>query len=195
MKPFFAGLIALALVTPFAAVAQPGNETELNRIVDRTLQMFPVPPAKKSMLFYLQRNKNTNTVVYEANIMADGRINPDKPVKVYWIRYTEGNEIKDLNWIQRWLAYGVDSEASPNDPGAYIVTPVALKHRQLTVRLGPGGRAEAYMDLNGQPARLTRIYAEASETSWLPTVKFVQLKGVSVTTGKDVYEYIFPKSN
>jgi hypothetical protein len=174
--------------------AQPPGEEDLGLIVERTLKDFPVPPQKHNRLFYLQRNKNTNTVVYEANLLANGKLNPKKPVSVYWIRYTEGNAIKELNWIQRWLAYGVDSEPAEDGTGNFIVTPVALKNRRLTISVGPDGRPAAYMKLNGQQARLTRIYAEASETSWLPTVKFVQLKGVSVTTGKDVFEYIVPKN-
>ncbi len=178
-----------------ASMAQPSGEASLNVFVEDKLSEFPVPPAKHNRLFYLQRNKNSNTVVYEANLLPDGSFDPDRPVSVYWIRYDEGNVIKELNWIQRWLAYGVDSEPVGDGTGNYVVTPVALKSRKLTLTRGDDGRPVVYLDLKGRKARLDRIYAEASETSWLPTVKFVQLKGVAVESGKEVVEYIFPKNN
>ncbi|MBL0036007.1 MAG: DUF4833 domain-containing protein, partial [Flavobacteriales bacterium] len=50
---------------------------------------FPAPPASKDLLFYIQRNKNANTIVYEANRDATGKLVSDDPVKVNWIRHTE----------------------------------------------------------------------------------------------------------
>ncbi len=172
----------------------PQPESELNDQVQRALKAYPVPPVKSNSLFYLQRNKNSNTVMYEANLTPDGKLDPKKPVSVYWIRYTEGGVIKELNWIQRWLAYGVDFEPAKDGSGNFVITPVALKHRRITVTVDKDGKANAFMMMNGKYARLNRIYAQALETSWLPTVKFVQMKGEEIKTKQEVYEYIFPKN-
>lgn len=194
MKKTFSALLLTCLVfTTTCVVAQIKNEKELNTQVSQTLKSYPVPPAKKSMLFYLQRNKNSNTIVYEANILPDGKLDPKKPVSVYWIRYTEGGVIKELNWIQRWMAYGVDFEPAKDGSGNYVITPVALKNRKITVSVDKEGKANALMSLNGKPSRLNRIFAQAQETSWLPTVKYVQMKGEDLKTKQEVFEYIFPK--
>ena len=166
---------------------------ELNAQVNQVLKHYPVPSVSSNMLFYLQRNKNANTVVYEANVLPNGKLDPKKPVSVYWIRYTEGGITKELNWLQRWMAYGVDFEPSADGSGNFIITPVALKHRKITVSVDSSGQAHATLLLGGKLSRLNRIYAQAQETNWLPTVKYVQLKGEDVKSRQEVFEYIFPK--
>lgn len=174
--------------------SQSQPEVTLNNIVSQSVKNYPVPPQQKNSLFYLQRNKNSNTIIYEANILSNGKLNPKNPVSVYWLRYTEGGEKKELNWIQRWLAYGVDFEPAKDGSGNYIITPVALKHRKIIVSIDNDGKAYASLNMNGKNARLNRIYAQAQETNWLPTVKFVQLKGEDIKTKQEVFEYIFPKN-
>ena len=36
---------------------------------------YPTPPRSDNLLFYIQRNHNMNTVVYEINKHMDGRVN------------------------------------------------------------------------------------------------------------------------
>jgi hypothetical protein len=50
---------------------------------------FPVPPYSKKSLFYIHRSPNPNTVIYEVNLTDKSIIDPENPVKVYWIRYGE----------------------------------------------------------------------------------------------------------
>lgn len=186
-------LFLLSAFYPLASSAQTPAELALNNLVSQAVKNFPVPPITRKTLFYLQRNKNANTVMYEANILSNGKLDPEKPVSVYWIRYTEGGEKKELNWIQRWMAYGVDFEPAKDGSGNFIITPVALKQRKIIVSVDKEGNANAYLTMNGKYARLNRIFAQAQETNWLPTVKFVQIKGEEVKTKQEVYEYIFPK--
>jgi Domain of unknown function (DUF4833) len=182
----------LLFLFSFHTQAQSPAEKTLTNTVAQITKNFPVPQSK-SMLFYLQRNKNTNTVVYEANYLANGKLDPKNPVSVYWIRYTEGGVRKELNWIQRWLAFGVDYEPAKDSSGNFILRFVAIKHRKVVLTLDSDGKAYAWLPLNGKPARLTRIYAQAQETNWLPSVKFVQMTGEELKTKETVVEYIFPK--
>jgi uncharacterized protein DUF4833 len=181
------------LLSSFQLKAQSQAELNLTNTVAQITKNFPVPPQTKSLLFYLQRNKNTNTIIYEANYLPNGKLDPKNPVSVYWIRYTEGGVRKELNWIQRWLAFGVDSEPAKDGSGNFILHFVALKHRKVTLTLDNEGRAIALLPLNAKPSRLNRIYAQAQETNWLPSVKFVQLSGEEIKTKEPVVEYIFPK--
>ena len=52
---------------------------------------FPVPKGNPLQLFYLQRTANINTIVCDVNLNAKGVPNPEKPINVYWIVYTEGS--------------------------------------------------------------------------------------------------------
>ena len=67
---------------------------------------FPIPPHNPKQLFYLQRTSNTNTIICELNLNEKGVPDPESPVHVFWIRYTEGAVKKELNYIQRVFAYG-----------------------------------------------------------------------------------------
>jgi hypothetical protein len=191
---FFVPAILICLFINSAPIyAQTQAELNLTNTVAQFTKNFPVPAPSKSLLFYLQRNKNTNTVIYEANFLPNGKLDPKNPVSVYWIRYTEGGVKKELNWIQRWLAFGVDFEPAKDGSGNFILTFVAIKNRKVTLTLDNDGKAVANITLNGKNTRLRRIYAQAQETNWLPTVKFVQMMGEDNKTKDPVIEYIFPK--
>src|SRR4051812_12142816 len=68
---------------------------------------YPVPPSNDNSLFYIQRSKNTNAIVYEMNRNTEGKMNMEDPVRIYWIRYTTDSTTEDLSLIQRKYAYGV----------------------------------------------------------------------------------------
>src|ERR1700753_4000546 len=65
---------------------------------------FPVPADNVSRLFYVQRNPNTNTIIYELN-NKDGHLDTENPIHVYWIKYADKGQLEELNYIQRKLAY------------------------------------------------------------------------------------------
>ena len=69
---------------------------------------FPVPNGFKNMLFYIQRNINKNTILYELNYNENGELNESEPIKVNWINYETDKSIEALNYIQRSFAYGLD---------------------------------------------------------------------------------------
>jgi hypothetical protein len=174
------------LLFPFYSFAQSSTENGSG-------ERFPVPPQNGRLLFYLQRNKNANTVVYEANLLPNGKIDSKKPVIVYWIRYTEGGARKDLNYIQKILAYGIDAEPAPGESQTYILTPVALKQRKIKVVLDKEGHPQGYLTINGRTAKLEKIFAQAEETAWLPKVKYVDIIGKDPKTGETVKERVYPK--
>ncbi|MEO5570606.1 MAG: DUF4833 domain-containing protein [Bacteroidia bacterium] len=186
-------LLFLSLFIAPLLNAQTPAELALTNAVAQVTKNYPVPVHTKTLLFYLQRNKNFNTVMYEANLLPNGKLDPANPISVYWIRYTEGGVKKELNWIQRWLAFGVEFEPAKDGSGNFNVTFVALKNRRVTLTLDSDGNPVALLPLNGKLSRITRIYGQAQETNWLPTVKFVQMMGEDVKSKEQVVEYIFPK--
>src|SRR6478609_1406967 len=86
----FAEVLLILLLPHFSAVVAAQSVNDSSR--------FPHPQGE-NLLFFLQRTKDANTVVYEANYKNDGTLDNNIPVKSSWIRYTEQGRRKDLTAI------------------------------------------------------------------------------------------------
>ena len=82
-------------------------------------------------LFYITRNKNSNTVFYDANFKNIGEIDPENPIDVYFINYAEDGRRRDLNYIENALAYGVKIEKTRKN--IYKLWLKAFPQRQLSL--------------------------------------------------------------
>jgi hypothetical protein len=151
---------------------------------------FPVPPPSKDLLFYIQRNKNANTIVYEARRDADGRLAAKDPVRVTWIRNTEGGTREPLNLMERAIAYGVSHQHTKE--GMATLRFVASDRYLFIVQIRPGGQAEAWITLQGRMAKLHHIYVQAVEGAWRPKIAYVDIHGTDVITGKPLMEHVIP---
>ena len=161
-----------------------------NVVKTDTKKVFPIPPVSKKLLFYVQRSVNTNTVMYEANLLPNGKLNPEKPVHVYWIKYEDQGKIKELNYLDRTLAYGVNCTADINDK--YILNFVASSKKKPIVFMDKDGIPKAYLTINKTVCRLEKIFVQAVETSWLPKVDYVDLIGTDIKTGERLTERVYP---
>ncbi|WP_440132903.1 DUF4833 domain-containing protein [Chitinophaga sancti] len=151
---------------------------------------FPVPNVPRQ-LFYIQRTSNSNTIVYDLNIV-DGKLDVDDPVNVYWIRYADGGEKKALNYIQRKFAYGI--RVKDLGQGKYELHSVAYAKKDLYL-MKPSGQSDyhVYAKIGNSMAVLDRIYIEIDGgTFWHPNVQYIELKGKDMATGKEVREQIKP---
>ena len=89
---------------------------------------FPIPKNSGLLLFYLQRQPNPNTIIVDLN-MKNGKINPEHPVNVYWIRYGEDGQKAPLNFIQKEFAYGVQTKKTGE--GKFDLNFVSYKHQKF----------------------------------------------------------------
>ncbi len=153
---------------------------------------FPVPTGNNNQLFYLQRTNNTNTIVCELKFDEKGQVDPESPVHVFWIRYTEGGIKKELNYIQRTFAYGIKSKALGNN--TYQLHFVSFKKREFTLMpSAKDGKYHVYANINQKPAVLNRIFIKIDGGSfWSPNVIYMELKGIDMATGKEVMERFKP---
>ncbi|HRJ31477.1 MAG TPA: DUF4833 domain-containing protein [Cyclobacteriaceae bacterium] len=147
---------------------------------------FPVPPLTHKTLFYIHRSVNSNTVLYEVNLLNNTTIDPKNPVTVYWIRYAEKGQKRDLNMLERNFAYGI--KCIPLQNGKYTLQFVASKARQAEILLDRNGQATAIMDINGKPSRLKKIFVHVAEDGWWPKVDYVEFFGEDVSTKEVTYE-------
>ena len=136
-------------------------------------------------LFFIERNKNANIVVYEANLARDGLFDTREPVQAYWLMKAERGQREELNKIEREMAYGFDVRLTDNRKGAWL-TLVAYRAQPIHLVVGSGGvRPEA--QIAGRKAHLTKIYVKAS-SGLIPSVDYVELFGIDVATGKPLTE-------
>ena len=152
---------------------------------------FPVPPFSKKSLFYIHRSPNPNTVIYEVNLTDKNTIDAKNPVKVYWIRYGEKGQIRDLNYIEKTFAYGVKPETI--NQNSYKLQFVASKEKSFVASLDGKGQALATMKINGRQSKLTKIFVQVAEEGWWPKVAYVEFFGLDLESNKPTYEKMIIK--
>jgi len=149
---------------------------------------YPVPPQNEHTLFYIQRNLNHNTVVYEMNTLRDGLISDETPMKVYWIKYTQGGKHLGLNVIQNKLAYGYESEKIAK--GLYSFRMVSYKKIKFYIAEDKEGKYRVITSINGEQSYLSNIYVYAEELGLFPDVKYFEMYGENIKSGLPNYEKI-----
>lgn len=147
---------------------------------------FPTPADNISRLFYVQRDPNTNTIIYELNDDKNGKIVDEaNPLHVYWIRYSEKGQKEELSYIQRKFAYGLTTKKLPNDQ--WDVRFVSYKKFPLLLTKGSNGKYHILANIDQKQIILNRIFVKIVGGSfWLPNVVYVELKGTDQTTGKEI---------
>ncbi len=157
-------------------------------------KVYPVPPVNENSLFYIQRSKNTNAIVYEVNKNSDGKINESEPVKIYWIRYASDSTTDDLTPIQRKYAYGVTARNYNGQKNSFVIQFVAYKKRNIfLLPTASGKHFSAFININGKLAELKKIFISTSGgTFWFPTIDYVELTGKDPSTQQMVVERFHP---
>ncbi len=148
---------------------------------------YPVPPKTKKLLFYIQRNHNRNTIVYDANFDKSGQLNEEEPIRVYWIRYEEQGQTMELRNIEKMFAYGV-KVSKIGDNREFKVNLVATSKRHFLLKEEAPFKAAIYTIINGKQAKLDHLYIFADNSRIWPKVKYIELYGEDTITGKSVYE-------
>lgn len=149
-------------------------------------------PACPAELFRIERSKNANVVLYEAKVAADGRLDADEPVRASWLMLAEQGQREKLTLLERKFAYGFDVKGNGEGPGVRLHLK-ALKTRVVHVALSEEGCPVALATIDGQAARLQRIYVKTVERTLAPPkVEYVELFGVQPGTGSALSERLLP---
>jgi hypothetical protein len=150
------------------------------------------PPSRPAAqpLFIIGRNKNANVVHYDAQLTADGKLDPKGPVIAYWVMLAQDGKRTNLSWIEKKMAYGFQVKPDPSVNG-YQMTIVAATQRSIAVKkVGSAVRAEVVID--GRPAILEKMYIDASG-GLRPTVHYLELYGKDVQTAEKRFEKVMRK--
>jgi len=159
----------LALGSNYEAKAQNGD--------DPSPLTFPTPKNISNQLFYVQRDPNINTIICQLNIDEKGDLIKAQPVNVFWMRYADKEGKKDLNYIQRKFAYGIQTKDIGN--GNYELRFVSYKKFPLLLtKSSTDKKYHVYATANNKKILLDRIFLRIEGgTFWVPNVKYVEIKG------------------
>ncbi|TAK45148.1 MAG: DUF4833 domain-containing protein [Saprospiraceae bacterium] len=149
---------------------------------------YITPPKTERSLFFIQRNLNKNTIVYDARLKSDGSFE-GKPIDVYWRRYATTGERRDLKWLERSFAYGYNAKKEKND-NSYWIELTAYDKRKIHLQKTPDGKPVATMTIGGKYCQLEYIWVFADNSGSWPKVKHVDLHGKNMITGEPVFERI-----
>jgi len=160
--------------------------TELDQI-PRVRPEFKVPD-EPNQLFYVERSVNSNTVVYAARLDAHNSIDSKTPVDAFWRWYNVDGHKKDLNFIERIMAYGVHANSPrPNRPVTFTIA--ALPERALTLDLDDHKHPEALIQIGDHTVKLAYIYLEVVD-GVLPRVPSFDIFGTDKASGKAIREHV-----
>ncbi|WP_375438217.1 DUF4833 domain-containing protein [uncultured Hymenobacter sp.] len=147
---------------------------------------FPVPTGIANQLFYLQRDPNTNTVIYQLNVNGAGKLNENEPIRIFWLRYAEQGQRQELDFIQRKFAYGLNTKKLA--PEKYELKFFAYgKVRFFLMRSSTDKAFHVYTTVANQQLVLERIFLRIEGgTFWVPNVKYIELSGWNAATREPV---------
>ncbi|WP_442587893.1 DUF4833 domain-containing protein [Pedobacter sp. AW31-3R] len=172
----FGGLSAV-----YAQAADQSNPSPLK---------FPTPKGIVNQLFFLQRDPNTNTIICQLNEDKNGVVDKTAPVLVYWMRYGDNGEKKELGYIQRKFAYGIESKALGKDQ--YELRFVSHKKLPMYLQKSENDKKyHVYVTVNNKKIEIERIFLRIEGGSfWLPNVKYVDIRGLNTSTNTAITERI-----
>jgi Domain of unknown function (DUF4833) len=142
--------------------------------------------ATRDELFFILRSKNANEVHYDARVAADGTLDRDDPVDVYWLQKAEDGSRRAVTAIQK-IAYGWSIDANGN--GTYTMRLKAFPEQPLTL-IRVKGRWRAQVAVAGKQAYMSRLYVATDESGVLPKVLYIEIFGQEVSSGAAIQERI-----
>lgn len=193
MRILITCLVAFSIAINFSFTA---NQKKLPLLTEEIspADTFPVPPGKKNRLFYVQRNHNINTIVYDVNYNSDSTLNEDEPVHAYWIRYADKGETLELSYLQKHYAYGVHAKLIDREKKTYKLNFVSYSKRDMYLKYSTvDKRYHTYITIQGKLCVLTRVYIHIEGgTFWVPHVKYIELKGRDLSSNAFLTERFIP---
>lgn len=137
-------------------------------------------------LFRIERSTNRNIVEFDLRLLADRRVDRERPVQAYWRLLAEDGRCEELTWLERQFAYGFTVESERD---GFALKLIALRRRVVRIQQ-TGARWHATLAIGGKLAILRRVWVESESTVLGPRVRWVDLYGTDQRTGERVVERI-----
>ncbi|MEO8762159.1 MAG: DUF4833 domain-containing protein [Bacteroidia bacterium] len=152
---------------------------------------YPIPKGNVNQLFFLQRDENINTVVYELN-KKNGSLDTQNPIHVFWIMYTKQEQQQDLSEMENKFAYGIKIKQAINEE--YQFTLVAYSKITLYLKKDAGKRYRVYVTPLKKKMILHKTFIKVKQGGFSlePKVEYIDFTGKDILTGKEITERIIP---
>jgi hypothetical protein len=173
MKAIFVSIIACLLTAALSGTAPCAESCD-----------------RSKHLFYIANNAHSSVVYYDVCLDGNNNISADNPLAVYWL--TKNGMRRELNLIQKTLAYGIRSVESTGR-NSISFTIAALTSATITVaRINEGYSAT----LGSEKGDIVIDKVDINVTNGivgLPTVHYVDVTGRSKDGDRLLKERIFPR--
>lgn len=189
----FTVIFLIIAMGPMMIIEENYAQNKGNGAIDKLVEKSNLPvPNEEKQLFYLQRDPNTNTVIYTLNV-EDGKVDEDQPVKAHWIRYAEGGKRTDLSFIQRKFAYGIQHTKIGDQ--AYNIRLQAYKDLEISVKFNSEkNKYQAYTAVENKEIILERIFVRIDGGSYFkPNIQYIEVLGYDPATRSKVSHRFSPK--
>lgn len=146
---------------------------------------YPIPSEEVNMAFYIQKNQNQNTVVYQLNVDAGGFINVNKPLNVYWKEYEDQGKYSNINFLQERLAYGYTHKVINNETIQVSIVSYPTYKMYITRK---DDNFVVVSKFNEVWEILTNIYVFADDHGAFPNVEYIELYGKGLNDESPKFE-------
>ncbi len=149
---------------------------------------YPIVDDYDNLLFYIQRNQNLSTVVYEVNLQYADLLNISQPILMHWLQFDQFGmtEKKELNYIQKKMAYGYTFNIISGD----LLEFRFVSYDKMKFYLGKdsNGRFKVFSKMDGHMIEINSMFVYSEDYGVFPQVKFVEFYGKNTDSGDTFYK-------
>jgi hypothetical protein len=151
----------------------PASRSEITTLPELPIVRSQFVPHDKDMLFYAQNSINNNVLVYALNWTKNGDLDSDEPVTVYWRRYSDHGQRRELNFFERYIALGLVSNVEA--PGRWSIRMIGWRERAVNIEIGADRRPRATFEIDHRPLTPLYVWVEADGGRFIPSIRHVDL--------------------
>ncbi|MFP4366590.1 MAG: DUF4833 domain-containing protein [Bacteroidales bacterium] len=142
-------------------------------------------------LFQISRSRDADIICYDVSLEADGTLNVDSPVNIYWVRKMKGSVHEPLTWIQNRYSYGINILETSVDHAKFRF--VSFDSKDFRLKRSDEGRFKVYTSMDNNTVIVERIFVQFDGGTFLsPGISEVILYGWDVESGVLLTEDIRP---
>jgi len=142
-------------------------------------------------LFHIGRSRDANIIKYDINLNANGTINQEKPLKIYWVKYNQDSKIEGLSFIQEKLAYGIDYLSIQKQEVKFQF--VSYDKRSFVIKKNNLDKYRVFSEYKSKQVEVEDIFVQIDGgTFMIPQISFVKMHWKDAASEKEGDEYIKP---
>jgi hypothetical protein len=142
-------------------------------------------------LFKIERNKDRNIIYYDVQVTSTGKLNTKNPIKIYWVKREEHNQLEDLTWIQNSYSYGINLLSSNEYEAKFQF--VSYSKRTFYIKKNSTGEFRVYTNSMNEWVEIQRIFIQIDGgTFWFPSISRVELHSKNSLSENSLVEIIKP---